>query len=81
MSRVSSQTSSFQRPGTSLDPRSVPVILDDGDEARVVAVAFRHTPGVGDRFHLQGTMWEITRVKDFQRGYVARRVRPGFCVH
>jgi hypothetical protein len=81
MPRVSPQSSSFQHPKTSPEPLSVPVILDGGDQARVVTVAFRHTPAVGDRFHLQGTVWEITRVKDFQRGYVAKSVRPGFCVH
>ncbi len=60
---------------------SVPVILDCGDQARVATVAFGRSPQVGDHFHIGGGTWEITRVKDFQRGYVARPVRAGVCVH
>jgi hypothetical protein len=81
MSRASSEINSLQPLETRLKPLSVPIILDSGDQARVVPVAFRYTPKVGDRFGFQGSVWEITRVQDFQRGYVAQRVRPGVCVH
>jgi hypothetical protein len=59
----------------------VPVILDHGDHARVAAVAFGRSPQVGDRFDIDGVIWEVTRVRDLQRGYVARPVRAGACVH
>jgi len=60
---------------------AVVVILDHGDHARVASVALGRFPQLGDRFNLEGVTWEITRVKDLQRGYVARPVKPGACVH
>jgi len=60
---------------------SVLVILDHGDHARVASVAMGRSPRLGDRFNLDGVTWELSRVKDLQRGYVARPVRPGTCVH
>jgi hypothetical protein len=59
----------------------VPVILDQGDDARVATVALGFSPQLGDHFDFEGVTWKITRLKDFQRGYVARPVRPGLCVH
>lgn len=67
-------TAGFQRP-------SVPVILDCGEHARVVTVTFSRLPQVGERFVLEGSTWEIVRAKDLLRGYVARAVAPGLCVH
>jgi hypothetical protein len=59
----------------------VPVILDHGTRARVATLALGHFLRLGDRFEIEGMTWEIIRVKDFQRGYVARPVRAGVCVH
>ena len=59
---------SEHNPGDAL----VPVILDHGDQARVATVALGHFPRLGDRFDIEGLTWEITRVKDLQRGYVAQ---------
>lgn len=81
MAYVPSEVGRLRPSGSSLRELSVPVILDHGDEARVATVAFGRSPKVGDQFHLEGAIWEITRVKDFQRGYVARPVRAGVCVH
>jgi len=81
MSHVPSAVTRLQRSETSLEPLSVPVILDRGNQARVVTVAFARSPRVGDQFRHEGTTWEITRAKDFQRGYVASLVKPGLCVH
>jgi len=61
--------------------RTVLVILDHGDFARVAPVVIGRSPRLGDRFRLDGVTWEISRVKDWQRGYVARPVMPGTCVH
>jgi hypothetical protein len=58
-----------------------PVILDSGEQARVVTVPFPQRPNVGDRFELDGRTWEVTRAKDFLRGLVARPVQVGTCVH
>jgi hypothetical protein len=58
-----------------------PVILDHGDFARVAGVALGACPRLGDRFALDGLLWEITRVGDVRRGYVARPIRAGVCVH
>jgi hypothetical protein len=58
-----------------------PVILDIGEEARVSTVLFPHWPRIGDRFDFDGHTWEVTQGKDFQRGLVARPVKPGACVH
>jgi hypothetical protein len=81
MAYVPSEVGRLRPSRSGLRELSVPVILDRGDEARVATVAFGRSPQVGDQFHLEGAIWEITRVKDFQRGYVARPVRAGFCVH
>jgi hypothetical protein len=64
-----------------LQEHSVLVILDHGDYARVTSVAIERPPRLGDRFKVNGVTWEISRVKDLQRGYVARPVRAGACVH
>jgi hypothetical protein len=64
-----------------LQEHSILVILDHGDYARVTTVAIGRTPGLGDRFKVNGVTWEISRVRDLQRGYVARPVRAGVCVH
>ena len=64
-----------------LQGQPVPVILDHGDNARVVSVAIGRSLRLGDRFKFDGVTWEISRVKDLQRGYVARPVVPGTCVH
>jgi len=64
-----------------LQEQPVLVILDHGNYARVAAVAIGRSPRLGDRFKLDGVMWEISRVKNLQRGYVARPVMPGICVH
>ena len=81
MAYVPSEVSRGRPSKRGLREFSVPVILDHGDQARVATVAFGGSPQVGDRFHLDGATWEITRAKDFQRGYVARPVKPGVCVH
>jgi hypothetical protein len=81
MAYVPSEVGRLRPSRSSLREPSVPVILDRGDEARVATVAFGRPPQVGDRFHLEGAIWEIIRVKDSQRGYVARPVRAGVCVH
>ncbi len=52
------------------------VILDSGDQARVVTAMLPPSPQPGDRFEFEGRTWEVTRAKDFQRGLVARPVRP-----
>ena len=54
--------------------RSVPIILDGGDRARVATVELYCAPFVGLRFELDGTTWEVTRAKDHVRGWVARPV-------
>ena len=81
MAYVPSEVNRLRSSRSGLWQLSVPVILDRGDQARVATVAFGRSPQVGDQFHLEGATWEITRVKDFQRGYVARPVRAGVCVH
>lgn len=53
---------------------TVPVILDNGDAARVAAIAFQCAPYVGMRFELDATTWEVTRAKDYARGWVAQSV-------
>jgi hypothetical protein len=53
---------------------TVPVILDSGDAARVAAIAFECAPQVGMRFELDGATWEVTRAKDYVRGWVAQPV-------
>jgi len=68
---------SEHNPGDAL----VPVILDHGDRARVAKVALGFPTQLGDQFDFEGMTWKITRLKDFQRGYVARPVRAGLCVH
>jgi hypothetical protein len=68
-------------PAAGLDGSPVPVILDCGERARVVMVTFSRPPEVGDRFDLEGIIWEIVRGKDRLRGYVARGLRSGPCVH
>ena len=73
--------SGVRHSGHDLQEQPVLVILDHGDHARVVSVAIGRSPRLGDRFRLNGVMWEISRVKDLQRGYVARPVMPGTCVH
>jgi len=50
------------------------MILDGGDAARVAAVDLRRAPCLGMRFELDGTTWEVTRVKDHVRGWVATPV-------
>ena len=57
------------------------VILDSGEEARVVTVRLRSVPQPGDRFVFEGRNWEVTHAKDFQRGIVARPVSNGCCGH
>ena len=81
MSYQPAEISKVRRRGAGIGGIAVPVILDHGDRARVVTVTFPRSPHPGDRFALEGTTWEIARAKDFQRGFVARPVRPGFCVH
>ncbi len=81
MAFVPSEVNRLRPSRSGLWQLSVPVILDRGDQARVATVAFGRSPQVGDQFYLEGATWEITRVKDFQRGYVARPVRAGVCVH
>lgn len=49
----------------------VAVIIDDGVTARVMPVAFAATPRIGDRFELDGRTWEIVRLQDSRRGFVA----------
>lgn len=51
------------------------VILDSGDQARVVTVMLPPSPQPGHRFDFDGRTWEVIRAKDFQRGLVARPVR------
>jgi hypothetical protein len=50
---------------------TIPVILDSGDAARVAAIDPHGVPFVGMRFHHDGTVWEVTRAKDYLRGWVA----------
>ncbi len=57
----------------------VPVILDGGTSVRVVAVDVGRPLRVGTRFELGGRMWEIVRIKDHVRGWVARPVRTRRC--
>jgi hypothetical protein len=57
------------------------VILDSGEEARVVTVGLPSLPQRGDRFVFEGRTWEVTHAKDFQRGIVARPVSDGGCAH
>ena len=52
----------------------VAVIVDRGDAARVVTVLFAAPPHLGDRFELDDAVWEIVRLKDAERGFVARPV-------
>ncbi len=66
---------------TGCQPVPVPIILDCGDHARVVTLTFSRTPQVGDRFDLDGGAWEIVHDRDLVRGYVARAVNSGVCVH
>jgi hypothetical protein len=68
-------------PTAGWQPEAIPVILDFGDQARVVTVRLSRTPQMGDRFEFQGCLWEIVRDRDLLRGYVARVVTPGICVH
>ena len=53
---------------------TVPVILDSGRSVRVVAIDVERAPWVGMRFEHGGRVWEITRAKDYARGWVARPV-------
>ena len=57
---------------------TVPVILDSGDAARVAAIDRQGVPFVGMRFEHGGTVWKVTRAKDYLRGWVAMPVSvPG----
>jgi Lhr-like helicase len=49
-----------------------PVILDCGEDVRIVVLRFAAPLRVGDMFALDGTTWEIVRAKDHTRGCVAR---------
>jgi hypothetical protein len=53
---------------------SEPVIIDRDNEAMVVVVHFRRPPRLGDRFTMDGLIWEIVRPKSHQRGFVARPI-------
>ncbi len=53
----------------------VPVILDGGTSVRVVAVDVGRPLRIGTRFEYGGRLWEIARVKDHTRGWVARPLR------
>jgi len=75
------RVASLDSPSTGRRPVAIQVILDHGDQAQVVTVRLSRTPQVGDRFRLQGCAWEIVRDRDLLRGYVARPVTPGNCVH
>lgn len=55
-------------------PEPLPVIADSGDDVCVVLVRFATPPAVGDRFTLNGTTWEVVRLRDHVRGCVARPV-------
>jgi Lhr-like helicase len=48
------------------------VILDCGEDVRIVVLRFAAPLRVGDMFALDGTTWEIVRAKDHTRGCVAR---------
>ena len=52
----------------------IAVIADDGEAARVVSVLLAAPPRLGDRFQFEGKIWEIVRLKDAKRGFVARPV-------
>jgi hypothetical protein len=74
----------FARPRPFRESRAnlpIAVILDSGEEARVVTVRLPSLPQPGDRFVFEGRAWEVTHAKDFQRGIVARPVSEGCCVH
>ncbi len=49
-----------------------PVILDHGNDVRVVLLRFAGPLRVGDVFALGGTAWEVIRAKDHARGCVAQ---------
>jgi hypothetical protein len=50
----------------------VPIILDGGEGARVIAIELAYRPFVGMRFEYGGMLWQITHAKDALRGWVAR---------
>jgi len=50
----------------------VPIILDRGEGATVVAIELPCRPFVGMLFEHSGMLWEITHAKDVLRGWVAR---------
>jgi len=64
----------FQESCSACMGMTVPMILDSGDTARVATIAFQCVPRMGMRFELDGTTWEVTRVKDHVRGWVAQPV-------
>ncbi len=70
-----------ESPAAGWQAATIPVILDCGDQARVVTLRLSRTPQIGDRFQFQGCVWEIVRDRDLLRGYVAKVVTPGVCVH
>jgi hypothetical protein len=74
-------TASSPLPAADRERTSFPVILDGGDCARVVTVTFSRVPQLGDRFNLESSVWEIVRVRDLLRGFVARAMTAGACVH
>jgi hypothetical protein len=74
-------TASSPLPAADRERTSFPVILDGGDRARVVTVPFSRVPQVGDRFNFDSGVWEIVRVRDLLRGFVAQAVTTGTCVH
>jgi hypothetical protein len=53
-------------------PEPTPVILDRGEDVRIVLLRFAAPLRVGDVFALDGATWEIVRAKDHARGCVAR---------
>ncbi len=81
MASTALRTASLASPAMGHAPSPVPIILDCGDCAKVVSVMFARPPQVGDRFEFEGSGWEIVRDRDLLRGYVARAVRSGACVH
>ena len=53
------------------------VILDSGTTVEVAVIDCGRPLRVGMRFEHGGRLWEITRAKDHERGWVARPARGG----